>query len=192
MSDPFIHNRDFFVRMRSAAYVRAHEHFHKAAALSPAEGFPDREFLRAVESMLLELEAALEYAVDAVRGLKRMRVQRFRHDRSYGVLEEEIVLRHLLEEMTALTGFLRMRVETDLKIRRYRDRIRRLKIQRSGGLTPAPGVLDSLGELIREEVGDLRRILDLMESRFKVGDRLLEVLRNKKPASSLETDPVLN
>ena len=192
MSDPFIHNRDFFARARSAAYVRAREHFHKAAALSPAEGFPDREFLRAVESMLLELEAALEYAVDAVRGLKRMRVQRFRHDRSYGVLEEEIVLRHLLEEMTALAGFLRMRVETDLKIRRYRERIRRLKIQRSGGLKPAPGILDSLGGLIREEVGDLRHILDLMERRFKVGDRLLEVLRNKKPVSSLETDPILN
>ena len=36
--------------------------------------------------------------MDAVRGLKRMRVQRFRHDRAYGVLEEEIVLRHLLED----------------------------------------------------------------------------------------------
>lgn len=192
MSDPFIHNRDFFVRARATAYVRAREHFHKAAALSLAEGFPDREFQRAVESMLLELEAALEYAVDAVRGLKRKRILRFRHDRSYGVLEEEIVLRHLLEEMTALTGFLRMRVETDLKIRRYRDRIRRLKIQRSGSLTPAPGILDSLGELIQEEVVDLRRILDLMERRFRVGDRLLEVLYNKKPAPSLETDPILN
>src|SRR5262245_28191785 len=101
MKDPFLHNRDFFPRARAAAYDRARDRFRRALALFPAGGSPQRDFLRAADALVEELEAALEYAVDAIRGLKRLRVQRFRHDRSYGVLEEEIVLRHFLEEMTA-------------------------------------------------------------------------------------------
>ena len=191
MIDPFLHNRDFFSRVRGDAYERARERFRIAVSLFPAEGSPDREFLRAVDALLLEIEATFEYAVDAIRGLKRLHVQRFRHDRTHGILEEEIVLRDFLEEMAAHARFLRMRVGTDLKIRRYRDRIRRLKAQRSEG-QPLQGFLDSLGGIAREEVGDLRRILDLMGTRFKVGDRLMEVLRTKKPVSTLETGPVLN
>ncbi len=193
MIDSFLHNRGFFFRLRAAAYGRARERFRQAKAAFPADGRPpDREFLRAVDLFLTELEATLEYAVDAVRGLKRLRVQRFRHDRSHGVLEEEIVLLHFLEERATHARFLRMRVETDLKIRRYRDRIRRLKVQRSEGRAPLQGVLDSLGGLMEEEVQDLQHILEMTEHRFKMGDRLMEILRNKMPLSGLETESVLN
>jgi hypothetical protein len=190
--DPFLHNRVFFFRIRAAAYARARERFRQAKALFPSEGAPGREFLRAVDAFLTELEATLEYAVDAVRGLKRLRIQRFRHDRSHGILEEEIILLHFLEERTTHARFLRMRVETDLKMRRYRDRIRRLKIQRSEGRAPLQGVLDSLGGMMDEEVEDIRHTLGAMERRFKMGDRLMEILHNKLPLPSLETDSVLN
>jgi hypothetical protein len=151
--------------------------------------------LRAVEAFLKELEATLEYAMDAVRGLKRLRIQRFRHDRSHGILEEEIVLLHFLEERTAHARFLRTRVETDFKMQRYRDRIRRLKVQRSEGRVPLQGMLDSLGGMMEEEVEDLRHALERTEHRFKMGDRLMQILRNKMPLpglAGLETDSVLN
>jgi len=190
--DPFLHNRIFFVRVRAAAYARARERFQQARDAFPAEGPPGREFLRALEAFILELEAALEYSTDAVRGLKRLRVQRFRHERSHGILEEEIVLLNFLEERTAHARFLRMRVETDLKLRRYRDRIRRLKVQRSEGRIPLQGVLDSLGGMMEEEIEDMPRILETTERRFKMGDRLMEILRNKMPLPALETESVLN
>ena len=191
-TDIFIQNRPFFSRVRAAAYVRARERLHQVIAMFPSDGHLDREFLRAVEAFVVELEAAHEYAMDAVRGLNRLRVQRFRHDRSNGILEEELVLLHFLEERVTHARFLRIRVETDLKISRYGDRIRRLKIQRSEGRAPLQGVLDSLGGLMGEEVEDLRNILDMTERRFKVGDRIMEILENKMPLPSLESDPVLN
>ncbi len=189
--DSFLHNRIFFSRVRAAAYDRARERLRHVSTSFPSDGHLDREFLRAVDAFVMELEAAYEYSVDAVRGLKRLRVQRFRHDRSHGIMEEELVLQHFLEERVTHARFLRKRVETDLKIRRYGDRIKRLKIQRLEG-APLRGVIDSLGGLMGEEVEDLRHILDMTERRFKVGDRLMEILRNKMPVPSLESDPVLN
>ena len=114
-TDIFIQNRPFFSRVRAAAYVRARERLHQVIAMFPSDGHLDREFLRAVEAFVVELEAAHEYAMDAVRGLNRLRVQRFRHDRSNGILEEELVLLHFLEERVTHARFLRIRVETDLK-----------------------------------------------------------------------------
>jgi hypothetical protein len=101
------------------------------------------------------------------------------------VLEEEIVLRHFCAEMETQARFLRMRVETDLRIRTYRERIRRIRktYERDPDARQhLPGILDSLGGLAEAERGDIRRILDMMESRFEVGDRLMAVLKEKMKA----------
>lgn len=180
--NPFLHNRLFFARVRASAYARARERFEAARNLFSGEAAPRREFLHALSALLTELETVREYASDAVRGLKRRRVGRFREDRERGVLEEEIVLLHFCAEMEAQARFLRMRVETDLRIRTYRERIRRIRRARSrdpDARAHLPGILDSLGGLAEEEVGDFRRILDMMERRFEVGDRLMAVLRDK-------------
>ena len=178
--DLFLRNRGFLVRVRSQAYGRARERFRDAAALFPEDGVsPGRDLLRALDALLEELEAVCEYASDAVRGLKRNRVKRYRNDSEHGVLEEEIVLQHFLEEMATLARFLRKRVETDIKVRIYRDRIRRLQSQNPEGGGFLQGVLESLGGLANEEIADLRRIFDLMERRYQMGDRLMEILLEK-------------
>ena len=183
MQDLFLRNRAFLCRIRDSAYERARRRFREAQALFPEGGLPDRELLRALDAVLLELDAAMEYASDAVRGLKRHWVRRYRHDPDQGVLEEEIVLQHFLEEMTTLARFLRKRVETDLKIRLYRERLRRLQSQTPEGDGFLQGILDSLGGLAQEETSDLQRVFELMERRYKVGDQLMSVLRGKiKPA----------
>ena len=71
-TDIFLQNRPFFSRVRAAAYGRARERLHQVIALFPSDGHLDREFLRAVDAFVMELEAAHEYAVDAVRGLNRL------------------------------------------------------------------------------------------------------------------------
>jgi hypothetical protein len=179
-ADLFLRNRGFLSRIRAESYVRARKLYREAEALFPAEEtVPGRDLLRALDALLEELEAACEYASDAVRGLKRNRVKRYRNDAEHGVLEEEIVLQHFLEEMATLARFLRKRVETDIKVRLYRERIRRLQSQSPDGSGFLQGVLDSLGGMANEEITDLRRIFELMERRYKMGDRLMEVLRRK-------------
>ena len=180
--NPFLHNRLFFARIRGLAYDRARLRFREAKALFPEDASPRRDFLHALGPLLTELETVREYAADAVRGLERGRVGRFRDDRRRGVLEEEIVLQYFCEEMETQARFLRMRVETDLRIRVYRERIRRIRKARSrdpDARAHLPGILDSLGGLAEAELGDFRRILDMMERRFEVGDRLMQVLRDK-------------
>ncbi len=175
----FLRNRPFLCRIRNEAYDRARVRFRQAEALFPSSPPLPRELLHGLDALITELEAACEYASEAVRGLRRRYVDRYRHDPVHGVLEEEIVLNHFLEEMATLAHFLRKRVDTDIKIRLYRDRLRRLQTQspeRDGFLQ---GILDPLNILAEEEIGDLKRILELMERRYHVGDRLMEVLRAK-------------
>ena len=183
MTDLFLRNRGFLRTTRASAYENARARFRAAAVLFSAAAAPDRPLLHALDALLASLEEVFAYASDAVRGLKRGHVPRYRHDPA-GVLEEEIVLCHFLEEMTTLARFLRKRVETDLKIRLYRERIRRLQ-----GQSPKPGgfmqgILDSLGELTQEEAVDLGRLFELMERRYRVGDRLMEILRGKAKEKS--------
>lgn len=180
--NPFLHNRLFFARARAAAYERARKRFADARERFPAEGAPGRGFLHALGELLAELETVREYAADAIRGLNRGQVGRFREDRERGVLEEEIVLRHFCAEMEAQARFLHMRVETDMRIRVYRERMRRIRKTRfrdPDARAHLPGILDSLGGLAERETGDFRHILEMMESRFEVGDRLMAVLREK-------------
>ncbi len=189
--NPFLRNRLFFARLRSAAYDRVRVRFAEARALFPEGATPGREFLHALGALLVELEALGEYAADAVRGLKRRRVGRFRDDRARGVLEEEIVLRHFCAELEAQARFLRTRVETDLRIRAYRERIRRIRktYERDpDSRQHLPGILDSFGGLAEAELGDFRRILDMMERRFEVGDRLMAVLREKMRLEEVEAE----
>jgi hypothetical protein len=188
--NPFLRNRLFFARVRAAAYERARIRFAAARDLFPGGDVkPGREFLHALGALLMELETVREYAADAIRGLQRRRVGRFRDDRERGVLEEEIVLQHFCAEMEAQARFLRMRVETDLRIRAYRERIRRIRktyARDPDARAHLPGILDSLGGLAEAEVGDFKRILDMMERRFEVGDRLMAVLRDKMKTEAVE------
>jgi hypothetical protein len=189
--NPFLRNRLFFARVRATAYERARVRFAAARDLFPEDGHPGREFLHALAALLVELGTVREYAADAVRGLQRRRVGRFRDDRERGILEEEIVLQHFCAEMEAQASFLRMRVETDLRIRAYRERIRRIRktYERDPDARPhLPGILDSLGGLAEAEVGDFRRILDMMKRRFEVGDNLMAVLREKMKVEAVEAE----
>jgi hypothetical protein len=80
-------------------------------------------------------------------------------------------------------------VETDLRIRASRDRIRRIRKSHSRepyARAHLPGILESLGGLAVAEVGEFRRILDMMERRFEVGDRLMAVLREKMKVEAVE------
>jgi hypothetical protein len=187
--NPFLRNRLYFARVRAAAYERTRVRFAAACELFPGGGAPSREFLHALGALIGELANVREFAADAIRGLQRRRVGRFRDDREHGVLEEEIVLQHFCAEMEAQARFLRMRVETDLRIRAYRERIRRIRKTHSrdpDARAHLPGILDSLGGLAEAEVGDFRRILDMMERRFEVGDRLMAVLREKMKVEAVE------
>lgn len=182
--DLFRRNRPFFVRMRDEAYKQAYARFQEMAATLRPSDLPEKETrekeaLRALEAFIAALKTAFDHASDAIRGLKRRHLRMYREDQAFGVLEEEVVLCHFLEEMLSSSHFLHARINTDLKMRLYRQRLKRIQTQAPGGDGFIATILESVGRFQDTEVLAIGKVLDLMEQRWQVGHRLNEITRQK-------------
>jgi hypothetical protein len=104
-------------------------------------------------------------------------------DKEFGVLEEEIVLTYFLEEMISSSQFLKKRLETDLKIRIYRERLKRLQLQSPGGSGFLSNILDSLDAMTEAEFIEIEKLIRIMEERYSIGDKLFDIILNKSPKS---------
>jgi hypothetical protein len=183
----FIKNRPFFGRMRNGNYQKAHAAFRKLQEVARQVPFQPKEMIRQLEDYIKQLELTLQHASDAIRGLKRKKLAMYRVDKIFGVLEEEIVLTYFLEEMISSSQFLKKRLETDLKIRIYRDRLKRFQRQTPGGSGFLANILDSLGAMTQTEFFEIEKLIQIMEERYRIGDKLFEVILNKSPKNASAT-----
>ena len=179
----FIKNRPFFNKMRNANYRRCQEAFQRIHALSRQEPFMPKDMVRMLDEYIRQLDMTFQYASDAVRGLKRKKLRMYRVDKSYGVLEEEIVLCYFLEEMISSSQFLKKRLETDLNMRIYRERIKRFQSQKPGGSGFLSNILDSLDAMTQTEFVEIEKLIRIMDERYRIGNKLFDIILNKaKPA----------
>jgi len=172
-------NRPFFVRMRDAAYHKAYASYRDLALALRRQEKAEKEAIRHIEAFLAALQDAQSYAEDSVRGLKRRHLNMYRDDKDFGVLEEEVVLCHFLEEMRSSSRFLQARLNTDFKLRVYSRRLRRIQTQKPGGegfITPILASVDKFQETEFIAIGSL---LDLMDQRWQVGHGLFEIISRK-------------
>lgn len=177
----FVRNRPFFVKMRDQSYRIASARFSELAINLRNPHLLEKDALKQLDAFIDALESCFEHASDAIRGLKRRRLRMYREDPQFGVLEEEIVLCHFLEEMLSNSRFLRMRLTTDLKMRLYRQRLRRIQAQAPGGDGFISKILGSLEKFHNMEFMAIDRLLELMSDRWKVGDDLFGILAEMKP-----------
>ncbi len=186
LANIFIKNRPFFGKMRNQNYQRAHAFFGKLQEVSRQNPFRPKEMIRHLDDYLRHLEVTLQHAADAIRGLKRRKLGMYRVDKAFGVLEEEIVLTYFLEEMISSSHFLKKRLETDLKIKIYRERLKRIQLQTPGGSGFLANILDSLEAMTQTEFIEIEKLIRIMEERYRIGDKLFDIILNKspKPAAS--------
>jgi hypothetical protein len=177
----FIKNRPFFGRMRNGNYQKAHAVFRRLQELSRLEPFQPKEMIRLLEEYITQLEVTLQHAADAIRGLKRRKLAMYRLDKMFGVLEEEIVLTYFLEEMISSSQFIKKRLETDLKIRIYRERLNRFQLQSPGGSGFLSNILESLDAMTQMEFIEIEKLIQTMEERYRIGDKLFDIILNKSP-----------
>lgn len=177
----FIKNRPFFGKMRNQNYQRAHAVFRKLQDLSRVEPFQPKEMIRQLDGYIKQLEITLQHAADAIRGLKRRKLAMYRVDKVFGVLEEEIVLTYFLEEMISSSRFIRKRLETDLKIRIYRERLKRFQLQTPGTSGFLANILDSLDAMTQTEIVEIEKLIQIMDERYRIGDKLFDIILNKSP-----------
>lgn len=177
----FIKNRPFFGRMRNGNYQKAHAVFRKLQETSRQDPFQPKEMIRLLEEYITQLEVTLQHAADAIRGLKRRKLAMYRLDKVFGVLEEEIVLTYFLEEMISSSQFIKKRLETDLKIRIYRERLKRFQLQSPGGSGFLSNILESLDAMTQMEFIEIEKLIQTMEERYRIGDKLFDIILNKAP-----------
>ncbi len=184
----FIKNRPFFGKMRNQNYQRAHAFFRKLQGLARQNPFQAKEMIRLLEDYIKQLELTLQHASDAIRGLKRRKLGMYRVDKVFGVLEEEVVLTYFLEEMISSSRFLQKRLETDLKIKIYRERIKRFQSQTPGGSGFLANILESLDAMTHAEFIEIEKLIQIMEERYRIGDKLFDIILNKGP-KTVEAPP---
>lgn len=177
--DLFHRNRPFFVRMRDDAFYKAFQKFSEVENKVRQLDTPEKEMLRGLEIFISALETAFEYSSDAIRGLKKKHLKMYREDPSFGVLEEEVVLCHFLEEMLSSTRFLHARLNTDFKMRLYQQRLRRIQSQAPEGDGFISAILVSVEKFQETEVMAIAKVLELMGQRWLVGQGLFEIIRQK-------------
>jgi hypothetical protein len=175
----FIKNRPFFGKMRNQNYQRAHALFKKLQQLARQNPFQPKEMIRQFEEYIAQLELTHQHASDAIRGLKRRKLGMYRVDKVFGVLEEEVVLTYFLEEMISSSRFLKKRLETDLKIKIYRERIKRFQSQTPGGSGFLANILESLDAMTQTEFIEIEKLIQIMEERYRIGDKLFDIILNK-------------
>jgi hypothetical protein len=177
----FIKNRPFFGKMRNQNYQRAHAFFGKLQEVSRENPPRPKELIRHLEDFIRHLEVTLQHASDAIRGLKRRKLAMYRVDKEFGVLEEEIVLTHFLEEMISSSLFLKKRLETDLKMKIYQERLKRIQLQTPGGSGFLANILASLEAMTHSEFIEIERLIQIMDERYRIGDKLFDIILNKTP-----------
>lgn len=180
----FIKNRPFFGRMRNQNYRAAQAQFRGLQGLSSRDPFRPKEMIRGLDLYIRQLELTHQHATDAIRGLKRRKLGMYRVDKVFGVLEEEVMLTYFLEEMISSSRFLRKRLETDIKIRVYRERIRRFQAQTPGGNGFLANILESLDAMTQAEFIEIEKLLQIMEERYRIGDKLFDIILDKGSKSA--------
>ncbi len=175
----FIKNRPFFGKMRNQNYQRSHEFFRKIQDYTKQKSFQPKELIRLLDEYIKELDLTLQHASDAIRGLKRRKLGMYRIDKVFGVLEEEIVLCYFLEEMISSSQFLKKRLETDSKIRIYRERLKRFQSQAPGGTGFLSNILDSIDAMSQTELVEMETLIRIMDERYQIGDKLFDIILNK-------------
>ena len=181
----FIKNRPFFGKMRNQNYQRSHLVFKKIKDHSVVNPFQAKEMIHLLDDYITQLQLTLQHASDAIRGLKRRKLSMYRVDKVFGVLEEEIVLCYFLEEMISSAELLKKRLETDTKIRVYRERLKRFQSQAPGGSGFLGNILDSLDAMTQMEVIEVEKLIQIMEERYRIGDNLFKIILNKAPKTAV-------
>ncbi len=180
----FIKNRPFFGKMRNQNYQKTYDLFKKIQNLAGTKRLQPKEMIRNLDEYINQLEVTLQHASDATRGLKRRKVAMYRIDKVFGVLEEEIVLCYFLEEMISSSQLLKKRLETDGKIRIYRERLKRFQMQSPGGSGFLANILESLEAMTLTEFIEIEKLIQIMDERYRIGNKLFDIILNKGAKAS--------
>jgi len=168
--------------MRNRHYEMSFHTFHTLQNMIHNEGkFSLEDHFPYLEQFSNELETTLHYAREATSPANRKRIPQYRFDKEYGILQEEIILVHFLEEMNSSLRYLLNRIDTDQNLRDFEEQLQEYKAQREKGGSSADGfvtnVLASLSNLRENDQTKFNEVFPVLERRYQVGNQLFSLIR---------------
>jgi len=172
-------NREFHCRMRNRQYERSYYLFRKLEGIAKhPDEFREHDQLPGLREFASNVETCLEHANAAVFFGKRGKLTAYSQDRRYGILQEEYILVHFLQEVLSSVLYLIRRIETDQSLQSFATHLETFK----GGHTQPNGfvdrVLDSLSALKDTTADEFGQIYAVLSRRYMIGNKLFSLIQD--------------
>jgi hypothetical protein len=171
-------NRIFFTKIRLQYFQRARTMFlamyrHAFHPLSNAQD------LNQYHAFIETLGSAFDFSQSAIQGLSRNKLATYSKNPSGGVLAEEVLLVHFLEEVLSSAIFLHNRIKTTRNIMQYRNLLHITK--KSQKRSAATGYLETLVKIIKRnqknEEKEFQQIMRIIWVRINIISHVLSIIQ---------------
>lgn len=172
-------NREFHCKMRNRQYERAYYLFRKLEGLTKhGEEFREHDQLPILKEFASCVETCLEHANASIFYGKRNKLQSYSKDRRYGILQEEYILVHFLQEVLSSVLYVIRRIETDQSLQGFAEHLEQIK----GDTVQANGfvdrVLESLTALKDTTADEFSQIYGDIAQRYQIGNKLFSLIQD--------------
>jgi hypothetical protein len=171
-------NRKFNCKMRDLYYEKSYYRFIKLIEHLDSEQSQDEAKRRAlVVDFHKEVSTCAEYAEAAIIGYKRQKIKKFRVDREYGILEEEIILVTFLHELLSSVSYLIHRIDTDSSLNEFESQLEKNKGKSHNTQKGfVDNLLESLNHLKDASQGEFQKVFELIKHRYSIGNKLFSII----------------
>ncbi len=170
-------NRSYYKQMRNQYFERA-----KAFGIELKTNialFQGKQIYRIAEqfqNFIDLMKSAHYYAKESLRGYQRKILLPYSEDKKYGVLEEEVIFLYFIEEIYSSSIYLKNRIESDIKLKHYRDYIKSKEFPaiEKGFLANILSTV-KLDELTEEE--EIIKMFEFILKRFEILSNIYSIIK---------------
>jgi len=169
-SQQIMRNRTYNCHMRNLYYEKSAYIFRKIKKAIHSKTPPSStEQLSELCKFEELLKVCLIYAKSAVCSSRFEKVLPFSQDHRWGILQEEVLLAHFLEEQISSVKYMISHIEINLRIREFSEKNKTEAIVKH--------ILYNISELNKDTEEDLHYFYDKIEKRYMVGNKLFGYLQ---------------
>lgn len=171
-------NRAFNCRMRNRHYEKSYYLFRKIESLVKSNPLlKEGEQLPQLREFADTLDHCLEYANAAIFYGKRKKIDGYAVDRHWGILQEEVILVHFLEELVSSVRYIINRIETDHSLQAFAEELSAQTDVHLQGDGFVSRVVESLSALKETSTEEFTRLYASMSHRYEIGNKLFGILQ---------------
>jgi len=171
-------NRAFNCRMRNRHYEKSYYLFRKIESLVKSNpAMKEGEQLPQLREFAEILDNCLEYANAAIFYGKRKQISSYSQDRHWGILQEEVILVHFLEELLSSVRYIINRIETDHSLQAFAEELSAQTDHRLQGDGFVSRVIESLAALKETTSEEFARLYTNIGQRYEIGYPLFGILQ---------------